>query len=321
MNHICARSTFVFIVTILFACPNWCHGQAEKNEKDSRELVRLEVKHVDLDYASEIVATALSNDSCELVGDHRSNSLVVYGSPAAITRAKNALAEIDVKPQPKPIAEVSMVALQHVKVEEVAGTIEHLVEDPSCRIVADGVNNALIVSADEQRIKEVLRLAEMLDRPAATEKNPHSTEQSDDCQVRLSWLVESSSFEDKEQKQLRAIRPSLKKLVEHLVAEGGAKKIATLTDVQIISGDGEFRNTSTRELEIGQVAVTVAGSATKDGDKFDLSLDLTFLAHNQEAGLESRFSAPVDHPVAFSVSDIGGIRSYLVIEVSSPDHK
>ena len=320
MNRIKMNSAIFFVMTLLVACPSWCVGQVKTNETDDRQLVRLEVKHVSMQYAGDILESVLTGNTSQLMGDTASNSFVILATEEEIARAKDALSKVDVKPEPKPLRKAQALFLQNIEAYDAAATIRQMLSDPDLKIASDSRINAVLLSASEEQTDAVRQIIEVLDRPISEERSLKSDEPSDECQVRLSWLVESSAFSEPDQKMLRGVRPSLQKLVNHLKSDGGGTEIVTLTDVAIRTGGGDFNNASRRQLEHGNIVVSISGNASRDGEnKFDLSLDLNFLLDGEEVGLESRFSAPVDHPVAFSVSDICGIRSYLVIEVSVPD--
>ena len=313
--------TILFLAVLCMqGTPSFAQISAQDLHND-RIIEKLVVKHASRMHAQEVLEAALDGDDSSLIPDDNGNSFVVIGSEYSIRVAKEALSKIDQKPEAKPLEKTAVFYMKNVKAGKVLETVQRLFSNyPGFRAAADEHTNALIVEADEKQATKVSELIDLLDKPLSAEKPLVANSSSIDCQLRLSWLVESDSFSESDEKMLRKVRPSLQKLVDRLQADSGASKIVTLTDVQTITGNGEFRNTSSRELNIGSIQVNVAGSATLAGkEKFDLSLSMVFEAAGQQVELESRFTTPSGHPVAFSVSDIGGIRSYLIVEVESAE--
>lgn len=318
-NHI----TFVLATCLFAICvpgQGNSFGQVSKHDHDKRLIEKLVVNHASMMHAQEVLEAALADDNSHLIADDNGDSFVVIGSELSIRLAKDALAKIDQKPEAKPLKKTAVFRMANIEASAALMTIERMLGgSPEFRAAVDSRTNSLVISADEKQTTEVRALIELLDKAATTEKPMNKEVKSNDCQMRLSWLVESDSFPESDQKMLRKVRPSLQKLAERLMSESGASSIETLTDVQTLAGKGEFRNTSLREMNIGNIEITVVGVATASGkDKFELDLKLSFGTGGQQINLESHFTAPSNHPVAFSVSDIGGIRSYLIVEVDSP---
>lgn len=314
----------IIAMVIIFPCQNISHAQIRGSQKPesrnaNKKVSTFEIKHAAMEQAQEVLEAVLAGDDSHLVADVEARQFILIGSDKSTQLAVEAISKIDQKRQAKPVAPHRLFQLANISAKQAMEIVDGLFRDRSLRLTFDSRTNAIIASSTEERLDEIGALINLLD--AKSESGPAKTESSTstkDCELRISWLVDSSSFPEADQTLLRKVRPSLQKLAAKLKSDSGVAEIATLTDVQTLTSNGQFQNTSLRQLNSGDVEIIAQGSAqrTEEG-KFDLSLELRFTASDQGINLQSRFSAPANHPVAFSISDIGGIRSYLVVEVAS----
>ncbi len=313
------KTTLLFYAVLLLASSISVGQEPEQSARNI--LATLTVKHAALDNAQEVLEAVLEGEGMRLIVDENSQKIMIVGSPEAVVLAKNTIAQLDEDHKPLSLPTPTLFTVQNANPIDLANTISDLLGH-DFRMSADTNSNVIAVVAEEAELKMIAAVISRLDEIQEPKPGTEASETAaKDCNLRISWLVDPASFPEEDRKELRNVRPSLQKVVEQLKLEGGVSEIVTLTDVQTLIGDEEFSNASVRDLHAGELQVLVSGAVERSsGTKnYELQLALDFTVAGQQVSLESHFKAPANHPVAFSVSDIGGIRSYLIVEVTASE--
>ena len=145
------------------------------------------------------------------------------------------------------------------------------------------------------------------------------------CIVRVTWLVDASKLTD--DFSLSPPHASLQELVQSLKQNNSFQDVKTLTTVETsvmlsmdaVSGSNEFKNTSMKVLRSenssGTAKIRSQGFVHGiPGDKYELDIALE-LESSVVVPVKTKIILPSNHPVAFSISDIGQFQSAVVVEI------
>lgn len=286
------------------------------------------LKHADTVFAFRVLQTMLAGRTVTLDMDSKANRILVAGSPEDLDRVEQLIRQLDVAPKVQTRTE--MFEVSDGRASEVADIVKQLTAsdgpgslDGEVRIAVEPNSNALIVSGKED---DVAIVREMLSELLKASKAEAASAPAVSCAVRISWLVDSTHIS--ESGFLDEPNASLVELVDALQNQqvlNGAKVItSTQTVVQVRSdnsaSNGEFNTSSLRNFSgsngIGQVSVNAQGSLTTTANgKFLLNLTMDVADRENPISIGTTLTLPKNHPVAFSVSDVGSFKSAFVVEI------
>lgn len=297
-----------------------CHGQ------DDRPLLEaIQVKHADANQILRVAASVLDSSELRMEVDEQQNLLVAYGRPNMLARLKEIVAKMDAERSgSRDEKQVKVFAIAEASSNEIANVLKALTykdESSSIRIASDLKTNSIIVSGSPDELSIIEALVERLD---TVDNSDNATTESRNIVVRVTWLVDSAELgEANILDNLRQPSSQLNELVAELQRSGSMKSARSLTQlqttVQVDSSVGqpnEFGNSSLRNLQERIHIMKAQGQIRPMGkDKFELNISLNLRRDSIELSVDSIIALPINHPVAFSFSDVGDLKSVAVVEV------
>lgn len=307
------------------ASPQQLHAQ---NGKDEYSLKVYQVES--LQFTEDILQTILEGrQSTKMQGDPARGTIAIYTDREGHALVEKSLNEIETSSRSNrqlPPTSYEVIELMHSEARFTAQLVEQLKERNTAelgRVAIDPRNNSLIVSGSEEYVESVRKLVGKIDVASSESKNVEQI----NCTLSLTWIVDTVNLkQDRETLgKLREVPVRFEPMVEALVKSDAVVTPKMLTQVRtmiMVSGaedPGKFEiQSNAHNLQmLGDASLKATGTVIhKDDNRFEVSIKLS-LESDQVASsrLMSTFVVKEDHPVAFSVSDFGGIPSVLVVEV------
>ena len=301
--------------------------KGNKSNSDRPRVVAFQLQHADLEMTMNVISTLMADEPHFRAEIHAvNNSILAVATPDTIEKIRELIAELDKANVHNDSSELKVVFfyLKFAKAAAVAETVTDLMGEMSGKswVSSDSKFNAIIVRANQADIDEIAQLIEKLDRSMDQPLAPAKS-LAKNCVIKVTWLVEGESVDDDETKLLREPSKSLAQLVKGLQGNGTLKNAKALTELgtstQVVTGiqqKSEFINSSQRSLGGTTQSLHIEGYVTgQPGSSYELKLSLDLTVGEHDLDVHTTISLPKNHPVAFSVSDIGNYRSVAVVEI------
>ena len=297
--------------------------------QDGPVLETIPVKHGEASQMYRVLASLFEGTVLRMEVDKERNRIIVMAEPELIIRVRNAVMELDVTKEESDAAIVVKVfGLQHAHANEVAGVLSNLVAENigmQTRLSFDARTNSVIVSGTEAELQLVQDMLARLDsEPVPSDGNETESER---LVVKVTWLTDANEMHDPIASDLRDPSKSLVPLVEGLKESGTLDSSAVVTDVQTaihVSGEdraaNHFANTGTRSVGGGLITLSASGNVLRrSSEEFELKIEVQLMTGRANVNIDTSLNMPKNHPVAFSVSDVGSYKSVAVVElIDSP---
>lgn len=284
------------------------------------------IQHVDAAVIMEMVERLVQDDAPRMVMDHRLNRVYAQGHPNSLRLLEQMIAQVDVPAPPNETeTQIKVFSLANAVAIDVANVLSNLIgkeQAKTMRLSVDDNLNSIIVSGEPQDLDLMEKLIARLDESNGGEKKADSSPEN--IVVRVTWLVDSSEIKVEHMREaLRQPVAAHKELVKGLTDSGSMSETKSLTtsatSVQIeTSGQrsNRFANSSMRNLNGVMHTMAAEGSVRQlSNDKYQLDISLDLIQGDVELSIGSTISLPKNHPVAFSVSDVGVFKSAAVVEI------
>lgn len=322
MNKLTEMICLGVALTMTMICAAPCNAQEP-------EFVVVSLQYVPAEDVVQMVMQMAREQAPDMVVDQRLNRVFAQGTPESLQLMKKLIGELDIQqPTPNPPNTVVKVyQLSHANADNVANVLHSLVskqQAQTTRLSVDHSTNSLIVSGISEDLKIMEELLVRLDQPGQ-ELTTSPSGPVENVVVRVTWLVDSTQLSDQAEilEILRQPVPAHESLVQALSESGAMSNIRSVTSsatsIQITSAEGrptEFRNTSMRNLKGTLHSIIAEGTVRKKSDDaYELDIDLELVQGPVQITVGSTILLPLDHPVAFSVSDVGDFKSAAVVEI------
>jgi hypothetical protein len=269
----------------------------------------IQLKHVKAEDAVGILKQLFNKETANLVGDARTNAILVSAPDEAIVGIREVLNKIDVDSDagPMPLQVVQLRSIEPDKaLEEALGLI--IKAGGNANFAIDRPRKQVVISGDKPTIDAATALLARLDQGM-----PGQVEE--DVQVRVVWLVNESKHDEGAQPipdDLKEVMPSLSKLGiahPHLAAQ-------TLVNV---TPNFQFQAKGIARLS-GPCKFSVSGrySTKKEAPSLEITIRATSDVQKGEheiCDLQSEISAPPGHLVVLGVTPTDTTTSVFVVQV------
>ena len=292
-------------------------------------LETIPVKHGDASQMYGVLASLFDGTNLRMEVDKERNRIIVMAEPELIVRMRNAVMELDVtKEESDASTVVKVFGLQHAQANEVAGMLSSLVAENiemQTRLSFDARTNSVIASGTEAELQLVQDMLARLDfESVPADENGAESER---LVVKVTWLADADELPEPIASDLRGPVKSLAPLVKGLTESGTLDSSAVVTDVQTaihVSGEdrsaNHFANTGTRSVGNGAITLSASGNVLRrSSEEFELKIEVQLMTGRANVNIDTSLNMPKNHPVAFSVSDVGSYKSVAVVElIDSP---
>lgn len=310
----------LLLVALLLAIPSRGYCQ----DGQGFEVIALEF--VDAEEIHELVVGLAQGDAPRIVVDRRLNRIYAQGHPNSIKMLRQLVAEVDIaKPKTETNSQIKIFQLAHAAAQDVALVIGNLAtrqQADSLRLSVDENANSLIVSGTQAELDVLEKLIARIDQAGA--RKQVDIGEPENVIVRVSWLVDSTNIgSDTVRNALRDTLPEHQNLASALAAPNDAASMKSLTasetSVQINPANqraNQFDNTSMRNIQNEMHIMSAKGHVRQAANgKYELEISLDLMKNKVNLSVGSTITLPKNHPVAFSVTDVGDFRSVAVVEI------
>lgn len=321
------RQNFIITAFFLFGV-FWVSTpcQAQTTDNDAVIFKVYKLIHADGDTTVNVLDSMLTDDDdVRLQFDEQTNSIFVATANETHQKIEAIITEMDVAPvESKPNVEV--IDTEGRNPSNLANLLSDLTASEigeGVRIAVDPNTGSIILSGDPEDVKTV---REIMNAIVTAGDADTSIEPSTVCVVRISWLVDPTFF--RETDFLQEPGSSLTELVAALGDRDWLEDGRLITSGQTVVQVKDQTNTSTGEFNTStlrsftenngtsQVSFDAKGTLTSVGDdKFLLSLSMDVAGRENPITIGTTLTIPKNHPVAFSVSDVGKFKSAFVVEI------
>lgn len=321
----CLPGTLLLAVCLFALTPN-------VKAQDEQSLFRVFVlQNADPETTLSVLSTMLEGNGLRLDCDQQTRRILAAGNESELNKVEKIIEQLDALPKPH---RTELVEVGDAPADEIADIMKQLTRpsdgtpgalDGKVRIAVEPNLNAIVVTGEEEDVRVVKEiLAELIKAGKTKETRTPATSSV----VRISWLVDPTRLSESESEFLEEPRKSLKELVAALNDQEAIKNGKVITSsqtlVQVNNGQGgstsEFNSSSLRSFSgshgMGQVSINAKGTLTAaENDKFLLSLTMDVADRENPVSIATTLTLPKNHPVAFSVSDVGSFKSAFVVEI------
>lgn len=274
------------------------------------EIKLFRLKHIAAEEALKVIST-LDVVNLRLGADERSNSIFAMGSLETLGWLEAVLMRLDEQQGKVPVTRVFRLGENGHSFIHV---VNEIFQGSGMRFAVTEDGASLIVSSDDA--SSVDQIASLLESVMEA-KGEKQEVASKNCRVRVTWLVDGADLSE----PLKGSKPSksLSELCDYfeqsrdflLRTATVAESVIQLTDQS--REPASFSTSSSSKIDNSEFVVRLQSSVaeTQDG-KVQLALDLQL---NKSDSVSTMLAVPMNHPVAFSVTDVDGLSSVIVLEV------
>lgn len=309
----------VLTIGIVLVANSFCVGQ---QDNPKLQLATYALKHINAEQALGVASTMLQGEShLRLDVMTEQNMVIAHGAPETLVKLKSIFEDIDKEKQVDP-TEVRVYRLSNLRAEEAANLLAGLFareQASSIRIAGEEASNSLVVSSKKADFEALESLIKELDsiKTGLVQTSPENVV------VRVSWLVDADALDTGSLRDfLRTPISSLNELVVGLKQSDLLQSAKTLTQTQTtVQVDpsnrraNEFNSASARKVDGRMIEMSCLGQVTQSPNgNYKINVNLTLVSDvTQNVG--STIELPKNHPVAFSISDVGEFKSAAVVEI------
>ncbi len=307
-------------------------------QDDQKDLRVYGLEGDSADSVANILQTLLADEDVRLGMRNDPSSIVLLANQEGHDKAKELIEQLARLAGRKR----TVFYLKHRKAAEAKEFLEQFFESrrgTKFVISVDEWSNALVVAGSSAQLEEVRELIENID---VHMPKSDAIDGATNCNIRLTWLVDARGMP--EDGSLRDVPQSLKDVAIGLVESELMSNPRIMTTSQVLvqptDSEGDSFETSSLPISYGAGAqLSLSGKIMEVGvGKFNLGLELiteipvtvgSTVHQNRgakepvvqenidlvDSGLRTSITLPVNHPVAFSVSDLGKYKSAFVIEI------
>ena len=285
------------------------------------------LQFVDAAEVLNLVDGLVQDDAPRMVMDRRLNRVYAHGHPNSLKLLERLIAEIDVETPPVEAGTIIKVfRLGNSAALDVANVLSDLIgteQAKTVRLSVDESQNSIVVSGKPVDLEVMEALIQRLDDSNGGEKQT-SESTPENIIVRVTWLVDGYQLNEEQiQNLLRQPVPAHDKLVKGLIDSGSMERIRSLTSsatsIEVhpsTQKPNKFANTSMRDVNGIMHSMAAEGTVQPvSGGKYKLDISLNLIQGQVELTVGSTISLPKNHPVAFSISDVGDFKSAAVVEI------
>ena len=288
---------------------------AQETESDQETVRAYRMQHV----AAELALEIISDEASRATVDPVNNTLVVLADRKTHQRIASMLEEIDQMPEPESPAEIRVFELKYAAADDMVMSMSLFFQgrNSDIRFSSHPRSNAVICTAStKQLLAEVQDLIAKLDVEPV--RRPMAKPEPESVSIRVLWLAEGA--------EVRELPKALAKVTQKLKETGALKNASVLTEASTaaipgtpVAGPASFSNMSSRSGNNMKVQGTIM---MVDEDRFRVGIEtqLTVSEDDQPTSgvnINTELLVPRDHPVAFSVNDVGGMRTVVVLMLES----
>lgn len=278
------------------------------SELSKIKLFRL--KNIAAEEALKVIST-LEVVNLRLSADETTNSIIAMGSLETLDWLEAVLMRLDQQQGQPPVIKVFRLGENGHSYVDI---VSKIIQDSDTRLAVTEDGKKLIVSSDDP--SSVDQIASLLESVMEVKEEKQKVA-SKNCRVRVTWLVDGADLSE----PLKGSKPSksLSELCDYfeqsrdflLRTATMAESVIQLTDQS--RKPASFSTSSSSKIDNSEFVIRLQSSVaeTEDG-KVQLSLDLRL---NESDAVSTMLAVPMNHPVAFSVTDVDGLSSVIVLEV------
>lgn len=290
---------------------------------DDEHMVSFRIAHADAGSVYKVAEAMLADHAnVRLALDTKSNSIFIKGSKESIEVLRSVVESVDTPPQK---LEIMMFPLKHNHASDLLPLIKTVLQqqmaNEDIRMSTDPSSNTLVVSAPKKKLELISQLVEKLDQPIE-EGRQAKNGIVENCVVRITWLIDA---DPEIEARYRQPNPTLEKLVTAMRTNKVMKLPRSLTEIQSVvkagafstTGGTKFSSSTNRDVNSVPIAATVRGTLqlAPDGKSYELELDLEMQNGASKVKTGTQLNLPKNHPVAFNLSDVGDLKSAVVVQL------
>lgn len=286
---------------------------------ESTQALVYHLRYTSASLAQSVIAQSSPRANVRLAVDEVTNSIIVYASQTEHAAIATTLKLLD---QPRKEIKPTIRRYQPNvrKANEAVRFLVEFLDNRDFKISIDSSNNGFVVaSADPKVFESIDELLQLIDKEEAEEETPKSAP----CRVRISWLTDKATVP--QEFFTRKVPGSLGEVADYFKEDEGIE-LGNLTNMQTVvqcmaNGDrSDFNSRSSRTLGVKELQMLVTGKvALTSESKVQMALSINLQSGSSKrptAPIETTLELPMDHPVVFSVTDVDGLYSILVLEVT-----
>ena len=318
----CVFWMFTLMICLVHATSTYC----QTKDEPVPEFIVIPIYHVDASEVQQVVRNVFAGEPMTVEIDSRQNLLILQGRPNTVAKGKDLVAKLDVENRvTNNKTHVRVFSLNKSRSSDIVKVLGKLIsndENSSLRIADDAVNNNIIVSGKLDDLDVLEELISRLDESNSAEASINL--QPENIVVRVTWLVDSNELDEtNDRSALRIPSTTLAELVDGLSKTGSIAKAKTLTELETSvqvdpssRGANRFNNTSMRKIGGITHGMEATGEVVQTTDgKYQLDISLVMSKEEINMTVGSTITLPKNHPVAFSISDVGDFKSAAVVEI------
>ena len=258
--------------------------------------------------------------------DPKSKRISFIASPQILKKVEDIILQLDIAPNVQ--THIEFIEIKDRPADEIAQVVREYLAAPAdsqidttFRVAVDPNSNSIILSGEKDDVTNVRNFIEEIVKAGIKREASKPTVS---CAVRISWLVDTTRISASGILDVPA--ESLTGLIDALQNQQVLRDAKVITSTQTVvqvksdnnTSAGEFVTSSLRNFSSGngQVSLNVQGTLTTTANgKFSLSLTMDAADRKDPIAIGTTLTLPKNHPVAFSVSDVGSFKSAFVVEI------